>query len=295
MPVVDVTTYTDPACPWAFSAEPIRWRLRWRYGDQLNWSLRLVGLSKDGSGYERMGYTPERAAEMLRFFDRLGQPLTTAKSREIGATWPACRAIVAAREHRGVDTAVRLLRALHTLTLAEGRDLSADATIAEAATRIGLDPDELRAWTAEEDVERAFQADLAAARHPSPAALALDHKLGDSGDEWQPGPDEDAGTGRRYTCPSYVVGVGERTLEAPGFHTALTIETLIANLAPELDQRPWAEDPLEVLRWAGEPLSTQEVAGVLDLVDDRDQARERLIAAGAHEHPTGTDAYWTAD
>ncbi|MEV4420772.1 hypothetical protein AB0L40_12460 [Patulibacter sp. NPDC049589] len=300
MPTVDVTTYTDPACPWAFSAEPIRWRLRWRYGSQLNWSLRMAGLSESGASYEKMGFTPERAAASLRHFDALGQPLFTGDARPIGATWPACRAIVAVREHLGVDAAVSLLRRLHVLTLSEGQELSSDETIDTALTRAGFDVQEVRGWIAEDAVEQAFLTDLHDTRHPTAAALALDQKLADSGDDWKPRDGEDAGPGRRYTCPSYVVGAGDLSLEAPGFHTPLGIETLVANVAPGLDQRPWAEDPLEVLRWADEeagtpggfPLSTQEVAGVLNL-EDRDEARAKLVAAGAKEHPVGNDAFWT--
>lgn len=294
VPTVDVTTFTDPACPWAFSAEPIRFRLGWRYGDQLTWHLRMAGLSADGSSYERMEFTPERAAGILRMFDRFGQPLFTGESRPVGGTWAACRAIVAVREHLGVETAVKLLRGLHVSALAEGKAVGATETIDEAARRLELDVDALRGWVAEEAVEAAFQRDLHDTRHPSPAALALDSKLANSGEDWTPAEGEDAGPGRRYTCPSYVVSADGRTLEAPGFHTALTIETLVANLAPELEQRPWAEDPLEVLRWAGQPLSTQEVAGVLDLIDDREEARRRLQESGATEHAVGNDAYWTA-
>ena len=32
---MDVTLFTDPACPFAFSAEPVRRQLQWHYGDQL--------------------------------------------------------------------------------------------------------------------------------------------------------------------------------------------------------------------------------------------------------------------
>ncbi|WP_026910912.1 DsbA family oxidoreductase [Patulibacter minatonensis] len=294
MSTVAVTTFTDPACPWAFSAEPIRWRLKWRYGDQLDWSLRMAGLSESGASYEKMGFTPERAAEVLRLFDTYGQPLFTGSSRPVGATWPACRAIVAVREHRGVDAAVSLLRRLHVLALSEGRELSADDTIDTAITRAGFDVAEVRGWVAEDAVEQAFLTDLHDTRHPTPAALALDQKLANSGEDWTPRDGEDAGPGRRYTCPSYRLSAGEVSLEAPGFHTPLTIETLVSNVAPGLEQRPWAEDAGEVVAWAaGEPLSTQEIAGVLDL-DDRAAAREQLVAAGAAEHPVGNDAYWTA-
>jgi predicted DsbA family dithiol-disulfide isomerase len=296
MPTVDVTTFTDPACPYAYSAEPIRWRLRWRYGDQLSWSLRMAGLSESGASYEKMGFTPERAAAALRNFDAEGQPLFTGDERPVGATWPACRAIVAVREKRGVDASVSLLRRLHVLTLGEGRELSADETIDTAIGQIGLDPQEVRGWIAEDAVEQAFLTDLHDTRHPGPAALALDTKLAGSGEDWRPRDGEDEGPGRRYTCPSYIVAVGDHELEAPGYHTALTIETLVANVAPDLELRPWAEDPLEVLRWAGgEPLSTREVAGVLDLEADREEARRLRDAAGPTEHPVGNDSYWTAE
>ena len=41
-----VTLFTDPACPFAFSAEPVRMRLRWHYGDGLTWRLRMIVLSE---------------------------------------------------------------------------------------------------------------------------------------------------------------------------------------------------------------------------------------------------------
>ncbi|MGE4425840.1 MAG: hypothetical protein AB7G37_05225 [Solirubrobacteraceae bacterium] len=298
MPAVTVTTFTDPACPFAYSAEPIRWRLRWRFGDQLDWRLRMVGLSRDGSSYERMGFTPEKAAAGLRSFDRYGQPLTVAVGRPIGATWPACRAIVAVRERVGTDAALQVLGALHALTLGAARPLSAPETIADAIAEVGVTPDTLETWLADPEVEAAFAADMTAARRPSAAALATDQKLAPAGEEWDPDPATvdpslPPASGRRYTCPSYVVTSGDRTLEAPGFHTSLTIETLLANLEPGLEQRPWAEDPHDVLRWAAQPLTTQEVAAVLDREDERDVVASLLRSAGATEQRVGNDARWT--
>lgn len=52
-----ITEYTDPGCPFAWSAEPSRWRLRWLYGDQLEWRLRMIGLAEDGAVYEEKGFT----------------------------------------------------------------------------------------------------------------------------------------------------------------------------------------------------------------------------------------------
>jgi hypothetical protein len=45
-----------------------------------------------------------------------------------------------------------------------------------------------------------------------------------------------------------------------------------------------------VLRWAGTPLATQEVAVVCDI--EFDQARERLGLV-ADEHHVGSDGFWT--
>ena len=41
---IRTTLYTDSACPWAYSATPALTTLRWRYGDQLDWRLVMIGL-----------------------------------------------------------------------------------------------------------------------------------------------------------------------------------------------------------------------------------------------------------
>jgi hypothetical protein len=40
MATVTITEFTDPGCPFAWSAEPARRRLQWLYGEQLEWRLR---------------------------------------------------------------------------------------------------------------------------------------------------------------------------------------------------------------------------------------------------------------
>ena len=39
MAEVHITEFTDPGCPWAYSAEPARRRLNWLYGSEIDWSL----------------------------------------------------------------------------------------------------------------------------------------------------------------------------------------------------------------------------------------------------------------
>src|SRR5919202_1847919 len=59
---VRITEYTDPGCPWAYSAEPFRRRLNWLYGDRLEWRTVMVGLSDSPEHYTASGFTPERQA-----------------------------------------------------------------------------------------------------------------------------------------------------------------------------------------------------------------------------------------
>src|SRR5262249_48404188 len=96
--MIQATLYSDPACPWAYSECPALRVLEWRYADQLNWRLVVVGLSEDTSRYERNGYTPGRSAlGQVRFRDDYGKPVSTLPQPGPSPSSPACRAIVAAR------------------------------------------------------------------------------------------------------------------------------------------------------------------------------------------------------
>ena len=51
---VQVTLFTDPACPFAFSAEPVRQRLLWHYGEQLEWTTRMIVLTDEPGEAEKL-------------------------------------------------------------------------------------------------------------------------------------------------------------------------------------------------------------------------------------------------
>ena len=67
---VHIDEFTDPLCPWAWSAEPFRRRLRWLYGDAVSWTPRMVVLAEDRREQEDKGFTPERLAESSRSIAR---------------------------------------------------------------------------------------------------------------------------------------------------------------------------------------------------------------------------------
>ena len=119
-------------------------------------------------------------------------------------------------------------------------------TLAAAAERCGIVPDDLQAWMAEPETEDALAGDMKASRTPSPAALALVHKLADDGDG-----------GHRYPCPSYELKRTDgATLTAPGFQPLAAYEVAVANLIPGAERRPDLTEVTEVLTWPGEPLAT---------------------------------------
>ncbi len=278
MPELKITEYTDPACPFAWSAEPSRRRLDWLYGDHLQWELRMVGLAEDASVYADRGFTPERmSASLRRLAHEHHMPMDTGLRARTAGTVPACRAVVAVRRHRP-ERERAMLRALRVLHFS-GWMLDEPETLRAAAQRAGIDPDALERWLTEPETEALLREDLAASRQPGRQAVALAHKLARTDD------------GYRYTCPSYEIEAdgADAELAVPGFQPLAAYEVAIANLAPDAARRPDPEDVREVLDWAGEPLATVEVATVCGI--GLDEAREQLGRVAAEEH-VGFDGLW---
>jgi predicted DsbA family dithiol-disulfide isomerase len=279
---VRIRHFTDPMCPFAFSAERQRLRLRWLYGDQLAWTTHMVVLAER----RRDDFPPERLASgRKRLHQRYGMPMAWTPPPPLAASVDACRAVIAVREH-DEERCGALLRRLRVLNFS-GFAIDDPEVIDRAAAEAGIDPAELHQWLREPAVEAALEADKRAARTPSPASRAQDYKLG--------GPPEE----RRYTCPSYEL---ERTttphpewstaerVDLPGFRPVEAYEAALANLAPELTRRPDPADVEEVLAWAEMPLATAEVAAVMDA--ELTDAREALSRRARFE-PVGADGYWT--
>jgi 2-hydroxychromene-2-carboxylate isomerase len=263
---VKIELFTDPACPFAFSAEPVRQRLRWHYGDQLHWLPRMIILTREPGEADKLA----EGAPGLQA--RYGMPIDPAPYPRPASSEPACLAFVAARLY-APERAELLLRRLRIRVMQNGLIDDPDL-IAAAARDAGLEPAQLSEWCGTGAARSALEADAAAARSPSPSARALDHKLG--------GPAQE----RRYTAPSYLID----GFSVPGFNPVEVYETAIANRAPQLVRRPRPRTAVELLAWAGEPLATAEVA----LVMQADVARvRRQLERAAVWSPAGADGYWT--
>jgi 2-hydroxychromene-2-carboxylate isomerase len=286
-PTIRATLYTDPACPWAYSAIPALRVLDWRYGAQLEWRLVLIGLTEDASQYVARGYTPLRGALGQLSFRRYGMPFAPGPKERISATGRACRSIVAARLNQPGDE-WRALRALQLANFTTPLLLDDDAQLAAVLGTVpGLDGEAIVSRIDAPEVIEAYEQDRAEARAAAGSAAELQGKTAATD-----GP-------VRFTAPSVTFERDEQQLVAGGFQPIEAYDVLVANLDPELERESVPETPQPLLEWFPEGLTTQEVAALMangnDAVD-REAAEKsllELVAAGvASRRLLGDDALW---
>lgn len=293
MPAITAIHFTDPACPWAYSARPAHARLRWRFGDQIDWQLVLIGLSESAEAYEARGYTPDRLlATQHRFSARFGMPYSFELKPRMSATSRACRAIVAARE---IDPALAeaALRALQLMHFTTAGLLDDDESLRGALAAVpGLDADAVVARIDDPEVVAAYEADRARARSAEGSPTHAQDRFSTSD-----GP-------VRYTAPSVIFEHADGgRLEVGGFQPFEAYDTALANLDVTLKRRPAPESAVEALEAFPEGLTTAELASVLrpsDLVDaDIDattaELAELAAAGDVVREAAGADAVWVAE
>lgn len=249
---MEVTHFTDPGCPWAYSAWPAHTTLRWRYGDALRWTLVTIGLTEDRAQYAARGYRPVKSAMNWRTtFAPLGMPFAFTPKADLSATSPACRAIVATR----LDAPAHELAAFRALQFAQftttGR-LEDPATLRAALTAVpGLDADAIVSRIDDPDVVAAYEADRARARTAAGSPTEFQGRAANT----------DGAV--RYTAPSLVFETDGRSLEAGGFQPLEAYDVVVANLDPTLPRREPATDAVDVLAAFDYPLASAEVAAAM--------------------------------
>jgi len=276
-PAITVTHFTDPHCPWAYSASPALALLRWRFGDQLEWKLRLIGLAESADRYEAAGWTPERMAAGYEMFRRWGMPFATEPRERLTGTGFACRVVVAARL-RAPGSELKVFRTLQLAQFTTTLLLDTDDGVLTALERLGDEVDAKALVEAAHDdpeVEAAYRRDREAARRAAGTPTEAQGKAAVAED------------GRvRYTAPSLIFTTSDgRSLEAGGFQTVEAYDVVIANLDPTLERRPPATDPVEVVRALPLAPTTREVAVCMapPFTDPDDEACERALQEAAEE------------
>ena len=285
--MISVTLYNDPACPWAYSERPALRVLEWRYGDQLEWELVLIGLTEDRSQYEARGYTPLRGALGQLSFRRYGMPFSPAPKPRLSGTARACRAVVATRMLSPGSEWVAF-RALQLANFTSPMLLDDDEHLRTVLARVpGIDADAIISRLDAPEVTDAYQRDRARARSAAGTPAELQGKTATTD-----GP-------VRFTAPSVAVSDGDRELVAGGFQPIEAYDVLIVNLDPTLERRTPPDTPAPLLERFAEGLTTQEVAALLARGNDApdrvaaEAALIELVATGeAAREPLGDDALW---
>jgi 2-hydroxychromene-2-carboxylate isomerase len=285
--VIRATYFTDPACPWGYSALPALRVLEWRYREQIDWRLVLIGLREDASGYAA-GWDAGASAARLGAFRRLyGMPFALAPKSRAAGTGRGCRAVTAARLlEPGSEWPT--LRALHLANFNSLLLLDDTESIREALRTAGLDGDAIADRLDDPDVVEAYERDKAEARAAAGTAAEAQGKTSTSD-----GP-------VRYTAPSVIFEHDGRQLVAGGWQPMLAYDVLIANLDPTLERTEPPESPEPLLEYFTGGLTTAEVAALLapgpDYVSDVETAERLLIQlagdGGAIRIPLGQDALW---
>ncbi|HEV2768886.1 MAG TPA: hypothetical protein VGV40_01710 [Solirubrobacteraceae bacterium] len=290
MSSLTITHFSDPGCPYGYSAGPALAALHWRYGDQLSWRHVMIGLAEEPARYERDGYTPITMARGYRRFRARGMPFATAPRERVVATARACRAVVATRLDRP-DLEWAAFRALQFAWFTTELLLDTDEAVATALGRVqGLDARAITARLDDPDVDAAYEADRAVARTAKAGPAHFQGKAAATDGPW------------RYTAPSLIFETRDgRRLEAGGFQPLEAYDVCVANLDATLERRGPAEDVAELLEAFPGGLTTREVAQCLTPENEQpDDARaedvliEATAAGGAVRESLGDDALWLA-
>lgn len=287
---IHATLYTDPGCPWAYSALPALRVLDWRYRDQIAWRLVVIGLAESADVYRERGYTPGRLlGGHAEFRDRFGMPFATHLKDRVPGTARACRAIVAARVLRPGDE-WEALRALQLANFTTPLLLDDDDQLRAVLARVpGLDADAIVARLDDPEVTAAYERDRAEARTAAGSPAHLQGKTASYG-----GPE-------RFTAPTLVLERDGARLVAGGWQTIEAYDVLVANLDPSLRREPAPDDPEPILRRYPGGLVTREVTALLTRGNDApdpaaaEGALLGLVAEGrATREQLGNDALWRA-
>lgn len=154
---VELRIYTDPACERSWAIEPSLRRLWWEFGDALVPRWVMAGLARMIEPADR----PNRLASWLQIAAGSGMPCDPLIWLEnpISSTYPACQAMIAARE-QGPEAERRFLRRLREGLFCERKRLDhVEALVAEAGPA-GLDQARFEIDLRSHAIVEGFGADL---------------------------------------------------------------------------------------------------------------------------------------
>ena len=287
--MIRATLFNDAGCPWGYSANPAFRVLEWRYGDQIEWRLVVIGLRDEVSEQVQQQFDPAGVARLIIFRNRYGMPFSLQPKTRAASTGRGCRAVVAARL-LFPGSEFRVLRALQLANFTTTLLLDDDEQIRNVLAEVsGIDADAIVDRLDDPEVVAAYERDKAEARNARGTAIEAQGK---------------ASTAEldvvRYTAPSIVFEREEQRLVAGGWQPTPAYDLCIANLDPTIKRTPPPETPAPLLERFPDGLTTAEIAALLaqppDYIPDLDaaeQAMVKLVADGvAMRESLGGDPLW---
>ena len=290
--MIRATLFNDAACPWGYSANPAFRVLEWRYGDQLEWRLVMIGLRDEVSDEMQQRFDPAGVTRLIVFRNRYGMPFSLQPKARAAATGRSCRAVVAARL-LSPGSEFRVLRALQLANFTTTLLLDNDEQIRHVLAELrGIDADAIVDRLDDAEVVAAYERDKAEARNARGTAIEAQGKASTA----EPGV-------VRYTAPSIVFERDEQRLVAGGWQPELAYDLCIANLDATIERTPPPQTPAPLLERFPDGLTTAEIAALLadgpDPIPDLDaaeQAMVKLVADGiAIRGSLGGDPLWLPD
>ncbi len=238
-PKVELISFTDPYCSWCWATEPVLYRLRETFREQLSFRYVMGGLVEDMAEFFDSGNHISVTAEVMPHWrmvsDRTGQPIDERLMGDITdphwSTWPACTAVKAAHlQSKGIGEAY--LRRLRRAALAERKMVSApDMQITLAQEVAGLNIHRFQTAMADGTAKQAFAADRAECA-----------QYGVTG------------------FPTIVVRAGDQRVTANGYRSFETFDRAIQQLVAPLERH--LPRPIKALLREYGPLTTRELSEV---------------------------------
>ncbi len=289
--MIKATVFNDAGCPWGYSANPAFRVLEWRYDDQIEWRLVVIGLRDEVTQAMRQQFDPAGVTRLTVFRDRYRMPFTLQPKARAAATGRGCRAVVAARL-LFPGSEFRVMRALQLANFTTELLLDDDNQIRAALTELpGIDADAIVEHLDADEIVAAYERDKAEARSAAGTAIEAQGKAATT----------DLGL-VRYTAPSVIFERDGQRLVAGGWQPELAYDLCIANLDPTLTRTPPPETAAPLLGRFPDGLTTAEIAALLapspDYVPDFAAAEEQMLKlvanGGAIRTRLGNDPLWQA-
>jgi protein-disulfide isomerase-like protein with CxxC motif len=198
--LVEIVEFTDPWCSWAWGTEPKLRRLRWRYGDRLEWRTVVGDLVADRLAadpeFDAARAAPKTASYWEKVYAHTGMPWPVHLRRAPRRSAVADQAIKAAQQQSDAGAAT-LLRAIRESCFVYGAPADALPLVIDLAEQVPeLDAGRLRRDFDSDVVLKAFAADREETRTPNEYVLTLEETHEGKGNAK---PDED---GWRYVFPT---------------------------------------------------------------------------------------------